>query len=184
MRDDLHRSVPPRTAWARVLRLACNRGAPDELRDVITQAVRRDTEWLKTPWGISFEATLSRGNADLFPQEQMRIELNSLMRTCPSQHARTSCEIALGQLARDGLPGLDFKSKVMDKAMRVQAADCLELVASRVASQFDLNQASQVRRRLTEVLSGCDLTKEPPKRASAAQTTIEEDLESPLETFL
>lgn len=180
MRDDLHRSVPPRNHWARVLRLVCSRASEDELREAMTKAVRRDTEWLGTPWGGQFQATLERSGADLFPQEQLRAELNRLMRFCPSQHARTSCEIALGQLARDGTPGPDFKTRVMDRAMRVQAGDCVELVASRVASRFDLNQAGQVRRRLAGVLPGCDLTKEPPKRARAAKPTIDEDLDSPL----
>jgi len=147
----------------------------------MTRAVRRDTDWLSTPWGMQFQATLERSGGDLFPHEQLRVELNGLMRSCPSQHARTSCEIALGRLARDGAPGPDFKSKVMDRAMRVQAGDCVELVASRVASRFDLNQASQVRRRLAGILPSCDLTKEPPKRVKPAKTSIEADLEGHLE---
>ncbi len=181
MRDDLHRSVPPRTHWARVLRLACNRASEEELRFATTLAVRRDTEWLETSWGGKFTATLERSSNDLFPQEQLRAELNGLMRECPNQHARTSCEIALGQLARDGQTGPDFKTKVMDRAMQVQAADCVELVASRVASQFDLKQGGLVRRKLCEVLSSCDLTQEPLKPMKAAKATIEADLNSPLE---
>lgn len=184
MRDDLHRSVAPRAHWARVLRLVCSRATEEELREAMTKAVRRDTEWLGTPWGSQFQATLERSGGDLFPQDQLRAELNGLMRSCTSQHARTSCEIALGQLARDGTPGPDFKTKVMDRAMRVQAGDCIELVASRVAGRFDLNQAGQVRRRLAGVLPGCDLTKEPPKRVKAARATIDEDLASPLEFTL
>lgn len=181
MRDDLHRSVPPRTHWARVLRLACSRASEDELREAMTKAVRRDTDWLGSPWGIQFESTLERSSCDLFPNEQLRAELNSLLRSSPTQHARTSCEIALGQLARDDVPGHDFKRKVMERAMRVQAGDCVELLASRVAGRFDLKQAGEVRRQLVRVLPSCDLTKEPPKRTKAATNSIESDLDSPLE---
>lgn len=131
MRDDLHKSVAPRTAWAKVLRLACEHASEDDLRDAIVRAVRKDAEWLATPWGKQFEDVLERSNSDLFALDRVREELTALMVSSPNPQARSACEIALGSLVREGRVLPEFKCSVMDQALRAFGEDCVEWRAIR-----------------------------------------------------
>ncbi len=181
MRDDLHKSVPQRTAWARVLRLACQHAAQDELLDAMVRAIRKDARWLSAPWGKQFEATLDIGATDMFSHEKVREELLALAVSSPDTNARASCEMALGCLARDDGVALNLKGIVIDAAMRAIAGDCIELVASRVAAKFDQRQAAQVRRLLHELLPQCDLSRDPPRRTRRPDDlSIESALDLPL----
>lgn len=176
MRDDLHKSVPPRTAWSKVLRLACNHADIDDLRDATVRAVRHDAEWLGAPWGQQFQRSLDLGSSDFFAADRMRAELLALMTNSPNPHARASCEIALGILARDGGASAGFKSIVVEHALRAFAVDCIELVSSRVAARFDESQAAQVRRLLYGLLPTCDFAKSDPSRSHNAEWSIEDGL--------
>ncbi len=180
MRDDLHKSVSPRTAWAKVLRLACQHAAKDDLVDAMIRAIRKDAVWLREPWGKRFEATLELGTSDLFSHERVRDGLLALVTSSPNPDARRSCEIALGCLAREGGVVPNLKGLVIDEAMRVFAADRVELVASRVALKFDLGQAAQVRKLLDGLLPHCDLSQDPPSRARTEVLPIDSVLDLPL----
>ena len=81
MRDDLHKSVPPRTLWAKVLRLARAEASQEELRDALTLAVRKDAGWIMLPWGQAFERALDLGSSDFFAQEKVREELKGMALT-------------------------------------------------------------------------------------------------------
>jgi hypothetical protein len=179
MHDDLHKSVPPRTAWARVLRLACAHASASELREATVNAVRRDADWLATPWGHQLNSVLELGRNDLFAQERVRAELKKLQATSPNPHARSVCEIALGVLARDGSVSTNFRTVVMTQAMRAFAQDCVELVSSKVADRFGAGQAGQVRRLLHGLLPACDFLS-APARAPTAPNTVESVLSQPL----
>ena len=75
MRDGLHKSVPPRTLWAKVLRLARAEASQEDLRDALTLAVRRDAGWIMSPWGQAFERAMDLGSSE--PPRVLR-RLNSL----------------------------------------------------------------------------------------------------------
>jgi hypothetical protein len=184
MRDDLHKSVPTRPAWARVLRLACKQASEDELRDAIVRAVRKDAEWLMEPWGQQFERALDLGDSDLFAQDPVREALTALMASSPNPQARSACEIALGCLVREGRVRPDFKGFVMDQALRAFAEDCVELVSSWVAGRFGEQQAAQVRRRLRGLLPSCDLLRDPPRRRRGGDLSVEAVLDLPLSVSL
>ena len=184
MRDDLHKSVPPRTAWAKVLRLACAHAGDTELREAIVKAVRKDADWLGTSWGQQFESALDLGRNDLFAHEKVRAELKLLLATSPSTQARSACEIALGCLAREGNVSADFRTSVLTETFQVLAEDCFELVSSRVAGRFGEGQASQVRPRLHGLLPGCDLLRDPPRRAPSGHSSVESVLDQPLSLSL
>ena len=184
MRDDLHKSVPPRTAWARVLRLACEHASDEELRDATVLAIREGADWLTTPWGQQFERALDLDSRDLFAQDRVREELMTLMASSPNHQARSTCEIALGCLVREDcvLPGL--KNLVVDHALHVFGEDCVELVSSRVAGRFGEQQAAQVRRRLLGILPSCDLSCDPPRRRRSKALSVEAVLDLPLTVSL
>lgn len=185
MRDDLHKSVRPRTAWGKVLRLACQRAAEDEIVDAMVRAIRKDAaEWLSGPWGRQFETTLELGTTDLFLHEKVRQELLALEASSPDPHARASCEIALGCLAREGGVVANLRGVVVDEAMHVFAHDCVELVVSRVAAKFDQRQAAQIRKLLIGLLSHCDLSQDPPPRARANDFSVDAVLDLPIELTL
>lgn len=57
MRDDLHKSVSPRTAWSKVLRLACNHGDALHVQDALVRAIRKDADWLTGRWGHCGESS-------------------------------------------------------------------------------------------------------------------------------
>ena len=184
MRDDLHKSVPPRTLWARVLRLARAEATQEDLRDALTLAVRRDAGWIMSPWGQAFEQALDLGSCDFFAQDKVREELKALMATCPNPQARSTCEIALGLLAREDRVPSDFRNLVVGTALRVFGEDCVELVSSRVASQFDAHQSALVRRRLHGELPSCDLLRDPPRRGPKVNLSVEAALDLPLSLSL
>ena len=121
MRDDLHKSVPPRTLWAKVLRLARAETSQEDLRDALTLAVRKDAGWIISPWGQAFERALDLGSSDLFAQDEVQEELKALMATCPNPHARSTCEIALGLLAREDRVPSDFLIRNEAQPMTVTA---------------------------------------------------------------
>ena len=180
MRDDLHKSVPPRMAWARVLRLACAHANEAELREAIVRAVRSDAEWLGTPWGLQLERAFDLGRNDLFAEAKVRASLTQLLVISPNPQARAVCEIALGILARDGTVPADFKTMVFSQALPAFAEDCVELVSSKVAIRFGADQAGQVRRLLAGLLSGCDFLSESPPRESVEHATLDSVLNEPL----
>ncbi|SOD24079.1 hypothetical protein SAMN05518800_1211 [Variovorax sp. YR752] len=180
MRDDLHKSVPPRTAWAKVLRLACERADANELTEATVRAVRQDAQWLATSWGQRFETALNLGRDDLFAQERVRAELKGLMSTSPTPQARSACEIALGVIARQGGVTADFRVSVLSETLHVFAGDCVEQVSSLIAVRFGDRQAFEVRRLLHGLLSGCDLLRDPPKRTRALPDSVESLLDLPL----
>jgi hypothetical protein len=184
MRDDLHKSVPPRTAWAKVLRLACNHADSQEVQDALVRAIRKDADWLTDPWGRKFQDVLELGRGELFARDKVREELIQLVDSSPNPQARVSCEIALGILAREGDVPSDFKTLVVDKALRVFAVDCVEHIASVVATRFDDGQAAQVSRVLQGHLPSCDLTRDPPKRERKLGRTVDSALGIPLEISL
>ena len=184
MRDDLHKSVPPRTLWARVLRLARAEANQEDLRDALTLAVRRDAGWIMSPWGQAFERALDLGSCDFFAQDKVREELKALMGACPDPQARSTCEIALGVLARENQVPSDFKNLVLGTALHVFAADGVELVASLVASQFGAHQSALVRRRLLSELPNCDLLRDPPRRGPKVSVSVEAALDLPLSLSL
>jgi len=184
MRDDLHKSVPPRTHWAKVLRLARAEASQEDLRDALTLAVRRDAGWIMSPWGQGFERALDLGSNDFFAQDKVREELKALLAACPNPQARSTCEIALGVLAREDQVPSDFKNLVFGTALRVFAEDCVELVSSRVASQFDAHQSALVRRRLHGELPKCDLLRDPPRRGRKAKLSVDAALDLPLSVSL
>ena len=184
MRDDLHKSVPPRTLWAKVLRLARAEASQEDLRDALTLAVRRDAGWIMSPWGQAFERAMDLRSSDFFAQDKVREELKALMASCPNPQARSTCEIALGLLAREDRVPSDFKNLVVGTALRVFGEDCVELVSSRVASQFDAHQSALVRRRLHGELPSCDLLRDPPRRGRKVKLSVEAALDLPLSVSL
>ena len=184
MRDDLHKSVSPRTAWARVLRLVCEHASEEELRDATVRAIRKDAEWLMAPWGQKFERALDLGSSDLFAQDRVREELTALMASSPNHQARSACEIALGYLVREGRAPAEFKSFVLDQALRVFGEDCVELVSSCVAGRFGEHQAAQVRRRLLCLLPSCDLLRDPPRHVRIGPLSVDAVLDLPLSVSL
>lgn len=184
MRDDLHKSVPPRSLWARVLRLARAEATPEDLREALTLAVRRDAGWTMSPWGQAFEQALDLGSCDFFAQDKVREELKALMATSPNPQARSTCEIALGLLAREDRVPSDFRNLVVETALRVFGEDCVELVSSRVASQFDAHQSALVRRRLHGELPSCDLLRDPPRRGRKVKLSVDAALDLPLSVSL
>lgn len=185
MRDDLHRSVAPRSAWARVLRLANEQSSPEELKDLLVRAVRHDADWLATPWYHQFAQTLDHGRGELFGDvEGMRARLTALMTSSPSPQAQSSCEIALGCLAREGQVPADFKNIVFDQVLRTFGVECVELVCSHVAIRFGDSQAVQMRRRLGVALATCDLLNEPPRGVRNDELSIDDGLAIALELTL
>jgi hypothetical protein len=179
MRDDLHKSVAPRNAWGRVLRLACAHASANELREAIVRAVQKDADWLATPWGHRFNSVLELGRNDLFAQDRVRAELKELQTTSPNPQARSACEMALGVLARDGGASTDFKTVVMSQVLRAFAEECVELVSSKVADRFGADQAGHIRRSLSGQLPACDLLREPLRKVTEPET-MESVLNHPL----
>ena len=179
MRDDLHKTYPPRTHWSRVLRLAHQQGAEADLTVALVKAVRKDAEWLDTEWGNQFEQALNRGAGDFFAREKAQAELLELNRRNPNAHARGVCEVALGCLARGDVLSLDFKDRVIREALQTSARDFVEQVAARVAKKFDHSQARQVRTVLNEHLPNCDFS-QPPMMNKKASKSIDADLSMPL----
>jgi hypothetical protein len=179
MRDDLHRSMPPRAAWRKVLQLACSHASASELQAAIVRAVHKDADWLATHWGHRFISVLDLGRNDLFAQERVRAELKVLQDTSPNPQARSVCEMALGILARDGRASTDYKTVVMSQALHALAEECLELVSSKVADRFGADQASQARRLLRGVLPTCDFLGAPLERMNEP-ATMESVLSHPL----
>lgn len=185
MRDDLHKSVPPRTLWAKVLRLVGNDASKEDLRDAITLAIRRDANWItSSAWGRAFEQALDLGNSDFFAQEKVREQLIALLATCPNPHARSTYEIAMGLLAREDQMPTDFKNLVLGTAMRNFGEDCLELLSSRVAAQCGAQQSTVVRRRLHSELPNCDLLRDPPRRGRKVKLSVDAALDLPLSVSL
>ena len=180
MRDDLHKSVPPRSAWAKVLRLACNHADAPDVQEALVRAIRKDANWLSGPWGQKFQEVLELGRGELFAQDKVREELMMLAASSPNPHARASCEIALGALAREGDVPSNFKTTVIEKALRTFANDCVEHVASLVAARFDVGQAAQVSRSLRSQLPACDLSFDPPRRERNVGRTVDSALAIPL----
>ncbi len=167
-----------------MLRSICRNVEETELKDAIVRAVRKDAEWLSTVWGKQFERALDLGTDDFFAQEKCRSELLALVATSPTPHARASCEIALGLLARDDVASPQFKTVVMKQAVQAFAVDSVELLSSLVAAGVDDNNAAQVRRRLHGLLSNCDFSREPPQRAIAEALSVEAGLDLPLKVSL
>ena len=184
MRDDLHKSVPQSRAWTKVLRLACTHADAHDIQDALVRAIRKDADWLTEGWGQKFQAVLELGRDELFAQEKVREALILLANSSPNPHARASCEIALGILVREGDVPSDFKTSVVDKALRTFADDCIEHVASLVAKRFDGGQAAQVSRFLRSHLPSCDLTRDPPKRERNVGRSVDSALGIPLEISL
>lgn len=184
MRDDLHKSVPPRTLWAKVLRLARDDASQEDLRDAITLAIRRDADWITSPWGRAFEQALDLGGSDFFAQDKVREELKALMATCPNPQARSTYEIAMGLLTREDRVPTDFKNLVLGTAMRIFGEDCFELLSSRVAGQFGAQQSALVRRRLHSELPSCDLLRDPPRRGRKVKLSVDAVLDLPLSVSL
>lgn len=184
MRDDLHKSVPPRSAWAKVLRLACKHADAHDVQDALVRAIRKDADWLTERWGQKFQEVLELGRGELFARDKVREALLLLVNSSPNPHARASCEIALGILAREGDLPSDFKTSVVEKALRTFAVDCIEHVASVVAKRFDGGQAAQVSRLLRGHLPSCDLNRDPPKRERNVGRSVDSALGIPLEISL
>ena len=181
MRDDLHKSVPPRSKWAKVLRLACNHADDPDLQDALVRAIRKDSsDWLNGQWGQKFQEVLKFGRGDLFALDKVRDEFMMLAASSPNPHARASCEIALGVLAREGDVPSNFETTVIESALRTFANDCIEHVVSLVAARFDVGQAVQVSRTLRAHLPGCDLTRDPPRRERNVGRTVDSALGIPL----
>lgn len=181
MRDDLHKSVPPRTPWSRVLRLAQLSERDSELSVAVVRAVRADASWLGSTWGRQLEAVLTKSDSGFFVEDSVRHELLRLEQTAPDDTARAVVGIALGLLARDGHVAPGFRAAVLSEALRIQGADCLEQLVSCVATRFDRRQAALVRDKLTATLQFCDLTKEPVAGRRRRAESVDEDLGIPLQ---
>ena len=184
MRDDLHKSVPPRTSWTKVLRLACEHASDEDLRDAVTLAIHRDADWLTSPWGRDFERALDLGSSDLFAEDKSREELNALMASSPTPQARSALEMALGLLAREERVPPDFKNLVIGEALHVFGVDCVELVSSLVSRQYGEKQSTQIRQRLHGVLPSCDLLQDPPRRGPKGKLSVVAVLDLPLSVSL
>lgn len=172
MRDDLHKSYPPRHAWGRVLRLAENSGPADELSRAIVRAVQKDADWMLTGWGRSVDRAVAMAGEDMFARERAQAELRALLPQSPNVHARGVCEVALGCLARGDELDSNFRETTIRTALNLFAGDCVEQVASRVAQTFGYRQARQVRAVLSKTLPICDFT-----RAQASLKRVRHDVE-------
>lgn len=181
MRDDLHKSVPPRTRWARVLRLAQLSEHDSELHVAVVRAVRADASWLGDTWGRKLEAVLTMSDGGFFVEDSVRHELLRLEQMAPDHTARAVVGVALGLLARDGHVTPGFREAVLNEALRIQAVDSVEQLASCVAIRFDLRQAAFVRDKLTAALQFCDLTQEPVGERRRRAESVDEDLGIPLQ---
>ena len=181
MRDDLHKSVPPRTAWARVLRLVQLPERDSDLQAAVVRAVRADAPWLGDSWGRELDAVLSRSDGDFFVEDSVRPDLLRLEQSAQGHMARAVVGIALGLLARDGpvVPG--FRDEVRKQALRLHATDCFEQLASRVVTRFDRRQAALVRDKLTATLEFCDLTNGHTRAKLRGADSLDEDLGMPMD---
>ena len=78
MRDDLHKSVPPRTHWSRLLRLIQLPPDNPDLQEALVRAVRSDATWIGTPWGRDLEAALLLAEDDFFVEDKVQRKLIDL----------------------------------------------------------------------------------------------------------
>lgn len=180
MRDDLHKSVPPRTPWARVLRLAQLPERDPELQVALVRAVRADASWLGGTWGRKLEVVLTESDGGFFVEDRVRHELLRLEETAPDHTARAVVGIALGLLARDGHLKPGFRDAVLSEALRIHGADSVEQTVSCVATRFDRRQAALVRGKLSAALDLCDLTKKPVSGRRRSAEPVDEGLGIPL----
>jgi len=181
MRDDLHRSFPPRHHWGAVLRGASGRVSEPEMIHLIVRAVRKDASWLESDWGAALTKALDDAGADIFGREKVEADLRVLMESSPALHARSVCELALGCIARGDSPGLGFRENVLREALGALARDCVEQVTARVAQKFDYIQARQVHSFIVGRLPLCEFLRPPPPREKKAASNISSDLDIALE---
>ena len=180
MRDDLHKSYPPRHAWGRVLHLAENGAPAHELSSAIVRAVQKDADWMLSGWGRAVERALEMAGQDMFAREKAQAEMRALLPQSPNVHARGVCQVALGCLARGDDLGLNFRETAIRTALNLFAGDCIEQVASRVAQTFGHEQARQVREVLSTTLPSCDFTSAPAPR-KRVRAEVEDGLNMALE---
>jgi hypothetical protein len=179
MRDDLHKSVPPRSAWAAALRGA-SKATDARLIQQTEIAIRKDANWLTSSWGRELIEVLDQGTGQMFVAERMREQILVMQSKSPDPHARAVCELALGALLQHGEVLPRFKDHVLQNALRIFATESIELLATRVAKQFGHEQSLQVRKKFLRILPRCDLLKEPAARKRRVRSSDADILNAPL----
>jgi hypothetical protein len=160
MRDDLHKTVPLSRPWGRVLhRLSAERWSAAELAPLIAATVQRELAVSEDAGGPALIDAIHECGTTLFDdgQEKMRMTLLRIQDGPLSAVARTTCEVALGVLATNGMSH-GFPEQVIQSAGMEYARDQVEHMAARVAATHGIDEARQVSRKLSAALKLCDFT--------------------------
>lgn len=182
MRDDLHKTVPLSRPWGRVLRrLSKDRWSPEELAPLIVATVQGDLA-IDDDTGLrALDSVLSENCADLFDdgKEKMQLALHRIQDSPLSVAARTTCEIALGVLATDGMTE-SFRSHVTKAVGEQHARDQFEHIVSRVTATHDMAEGRQVRRVLEQAFAFCDFSTKIGRLPQRASKSVDELLATEL----
>jgi hypothetical protein len=182
MRDDLHKTVPLSRRWGRVLhRLSEERWSAAELAPLIVVTVQRELAVSKEAGGRALIDVIHECGTNLFDdgQEKMRIALLRIQDGPLSGVARTTCEVALGVLATNGMSH-GFPEQVIQSAGMEYARDQVEHMAARVAATHGVEEARQVSRKLSAALKLCDFTVPASSSSPPGRKSVDEMLATEL----
>jgi hypothetical protein len=165
--------------------LSKDRWPPEELAQLIVATVQDD---LATGNDVGLQAlddALNGGCADLFDdgEEKMQLALCRIQDGPLSVAARTTCEIALGVLATQGMSD-SFRNQVTKAVREQHARDQFEHMVSRITSTHGVAEASQVRSVLDRAFALCDFTSTVGRSPKRVNKSVDELLSTELQLGL
>lgn len=179
MRDDLYKTVPPTSAWRRVLKLAANRADWTEARSAMESAIRKDVlSKLDAKWLATLRTEINQPCKDMFGHDMRPEKIQAHRRSTTSQAERLLCDIAQGLWHRNQPAGLYHEA--LRELCRQYTDAGIEHVGALIRMQSSVRDAASAMRELRILAPGMTFDaadfkskKTPKDKRSILELTIE-----------